>query len=132
MKNNSLISFRINVLVGLLFCFPVFSAEASIVISISKKESFLSCNEISNNDNAGSRNKFKIDLPIWKKLIREQTASENISFNKNLSYHSRDDSSLYCYYELFSDLTFHFKKILKPVFVNISFLKELKTIKMLC
>ena len=114
----------------MLFCFPVFSTEASKVISLSKREFFLSCNEMKISNYSGSRSKHKVNQLKWKILKKEKIGVEKTLLNKNSNTHLV--SSPVYFYKLFSDLTSHLKKILYPAFVNISFLKELKTVKMLC
>ena len=109
MKNKTSISFLINILVGILFSFPVFSAQGNAEHYINSHEYYF--------------------------ISASQTESLNI-FKKNLTTCEKDDNSNDLSQRLLKDqfreyfLSDIFFK--NPDFVNLSYLKELKTTKMLC
>jgi len=127
MKNKALISFCINILVALLFCFPVFSAE--VLSKISAKEVNVSCNELCINKIADSKDKLKKDFPKSFKPLKGSVKYYN-PFNNSFPAHA--SLPVRHFYHLYSDLTFPFKKFLFPDFADLSYLRELKVTKMLC
>ena len=129
MKNKALISFCINILVGLLFCFPVFSAE--VISKIRYSEVNVSCNELYINNIADSKDKLKKKFPKSFNPQKRESVKENFkSFNSSFQNHS--SPTFNHFYHIYSDLTLPFKKYLNPYFIDLSYLTELEVTKMLC
>ena len=129
LKNKNIIHLCINSLIGLLFIFPVFSAQN---IDLNERDSELSCNSqsitcISNiNDNS---EKF---LPVNK----SPEYFHLISFSKKFKYTSKYKFSLNHsppdFKEFIGTETSSNNFYLESTYVNLSYLKDLKITKMLC
>ena len=111
MKNKTSISFLINILVGILFSFPVFSAQGNAEHYINSHEYYFINNHLS-------------DALLSKLFKKNLTTCEKDDNSNDLSQRLLKDQ----FREYFlSDIFFK-----NPDFVNLSYLKELKTTKMLC
>ena len=129
MINKFIISICINVLVGILFAFPVFSAHNISNFANSKKEqislrSQICIDNFSRKGIKTGKNHFKKDyikLFSAKKYQAGKVTVENFS-----------PAIINYFHQFYSDLTITFKKNLFPLYINIAFLTELKIIKMLC
>lgn len=133
MKNKTFISFCINLLVGILFSFPVFSAQGNIAyFNITKNE----CNVIESD--------------FGFKNISESTGNSGKTFPEDRSYRitkydlncknhtpgNKDNSqkgySPPGFREQFIIELTQFNSYTNPVHVNLTYLKDLRTTKMLC
>lgn len=131
MKNKTIISFCINVLVGMLFTFPVFSADNLLNTVSSKKEFTISGNKLCINNISDSRNKSKKEFPENKTDLKNSSPKNNHAISSSI-YLFHSSPIVQYFYHIFSDLTLPFKKNLHPDFTDISYLTELKITKMLC
>ena len=133
MKNKTFISFCINLLVGILFSFPVFSAQGNIAyFNITKNE----CNVIESdfgfkNISESSGNSGRT-FPVERSI----KITKNDLSNKNYTPGNKDNSQ-----NGYSPPGFREQFIIEltqnisysnPVFVNLTYLKDLRTTKMLC
>lgn len=133
MKNKTFISFCINLLIGLLFSFPVFSAQGNVnTVNIAKSE----CNIIENESGfkGSSENISNSDISFPKDRIlktseKELSKKNSIPGNKD---NSITGSSPPGYREQLNIEQLHFSLYFNPNFVNLSYLKDLRTTKMLC
>lgn len=131
LKNRILISFFINLLVGILFSFPVFSAQSNASVSYQiQSEFFVEEEIILSNDFQIVGNTaidYSKDLPV--NISRNKIIKRNlISGNKENTKNSSPPNPVY-FNILISSSTYI---NLNSTFVNLSFLKELRTTKMLC
>ncbi len=133
LKNKTFISFIINILIGILFSFPVFSAQGTAQNCInSNEEYYFSVNQ--------SETFSVSDCILYPE---KQPCKYNLSdafpsklFKTNLSAGNKNDHLSDHSLQLFKDFNrryflsdFIFKN---PCYVNLSYLKDLKTTKMLC
>ena len=133
MKNKTSISFLINILVGILFSFPVFSAQGNAEHYINSHEYyFISASQTESLNISDCKIK-----PVYHFSNNQLSdALLSILFKKNLTTCEKDDNSNDLSQRLLKDqfreyfLSDIFFK--NPDFVNLSYLKELKTTKMLC
>lgn len=133
MKNKTFISFCINLLVGILFSFPVFSAQGNIAyFNITKNE----CNVIESDfgfknisESTGNSGKTFPDDGSFK------ITKYNLS-NKNHTPGNKDNSqkifSMPGFREQFIIELAQINSYQNPFFVNLTYLKDLRTTKMLC
>jgi len=128
LKNKSFISLCVNILIGILFSFPSFSASNTKAADYSQKcfENSVICNGrkcISNNTQIFFP---KIDAP--KIILKKFTLSKNLSVKnyKLLNFFGK------YIFDITDIEVLNFKTNLNLTFVNISYLKFLRTIKMLC
>lgn len=129
MKNKALISFCINILVGLLFSFPVFSAQNISNIKLANEIS-ISCNELCINHVAGSNHKLKKEYPKFLNLSETESVKK-ISHYKN-SYPAHSSPQVEYYFNQYYDLTSSFNAYINSTYVDLSYLTELEVTKMLC
>jgi len=131
MKNKAIISFCINILVGILFTFPLFSAHNISISVSSKKELTISGNEFCINSISDSRDRSKKEFPESKTTLMNSSVKKNYAIKKSIiPFHSPPITKYF--YHIYSDLTFSYRKNLHPNFTDISYLTELKITKMLC
>ncbi len=128
LKNKFFISLCLNILIGILFSFPSFSASNTEAADFSQKcfDNSVICNGrkcISNNTQIFFP---KIDAP--KIILKAFTLSKNLSVknHKLLNFFGK------YIFDITNLEVLNSKKNLSLTFVNISYLKFLKTIKMLC
>ncbi|MEO6695856.1 MAG: hypothetical protein ABIY50_13210 [Ignavibacteria bacterium] len=129
MKNKAITSFCINLLVGLLFCFPVFSAQHNSTINFASEVS-ISCNELWINHVADSNHKLKKEFPKSYNLVKSKSAPKK-AFDKK-SFTAQHSPHVKYYINHYSDLASLFKKHLNSFYVNQSLLTELEVTKMRC
>ena len=133
LKNKTFISFCINLLVGILFSFPVFSAQGNIVyFNITKNE----CNVIESDFGFKNISESTGNSGITFPVERSLKISKNDHSNKNYTPCNNDNSQ-----KGYSPPGFREQFIIEltqnisypnPVFVNLTYLKDLRTTKMLC
>jgi len=130
LKNKALISFSVNLLIGIIFSFPVLTASSGVSAYLASPEAFESAVNVIDVDQ---------NVPVFVKLLNSEepaklntckTETRNrISGNKNNSKYVSEGlvRSRFEYPLFISDfITKHLS------FVNLSYLKELRTTKMLC
>ena len=133
LKNKTFISFCINLLIGILFSFPVFSAQGNIVyFNITKNE----CNVIENDFGFKNISESTGNSGITFPEDRSNNISKDNLSNKNHTPGNKDNSqkgySPPGFREQFTiDLTQN-TIYTNPFFVNLTYLKDLRTTKMLC
>lgn len=133
MKNKTYISFLINILVGILFSFPVFSAQGSIENCInSNNKEYYSVNQsdtFSESDyyfySANHLSNYNLSDALPSKLFKTKlTAGKKEKHLSDFSPLFLKDHDRHYY---LSNIVFNYS-----LYVNLSYLKELKTTKMLC
>ena len=129
MINRFLMSSYLKILILLFFCCTFFTGKAPVTVHLSKKKFNISGNAISLKNNNHSRDKDKKIFPI-------ENSQKGIYFNKLTS--TKKDLNQFNKFALLIYNSFLFKFLifrknhLNISFINISFLKELRTIRMLC
>ena len=133
MKNKTFISFCVNLLIGLLFSFPVFSAQSSVVtVNIVKSECSIIENEDGFKGSTGSISNSDVSFPKDRVL---KTSNPGLN-KKNYVPGNKDNSKTNL-----SPPGFREQYIVEqttgcfysnPDFVNLTYLKDLRTTKMLC
>ena len=132
MKNKTFISFCINVLVGILFSYPVFSSQDySCDFTINSEESCEFVNE------TGCINISYVNGSSTKYYPKSEfDISSQYKFPGNCSSGNKDKTKVEYSPPCFNEnLTYKFFKsqfCLNPVFVNLAYLKDLRITKMLC
>ncbi|MCB0728453.1 MAG: hypothetical protein KDD00_13390 [Ignavibacteriae bacterium] len=133
MKNKTFISFLINILIGILFSFPVFSAQGSIENYINSNEEYY----VTVNQSESFSVSESTFLPSRQFNFYHLSDSHSSKYLKtNLTAGNKDNHLSDFSLQLYKDLNrkyFLSDFILKnPCYVNLSYLKDLKTTKMLC
>lgn len=134
LKNQTLISFCINLLIGILFSFPVFSEQTGVHSVIYTEQDY----QILYDELTSCSTDSDI-YEITSKLCNEDTqikiSNPLVNKKNNFSGSNTDKSDLYttgpCYCNFYSN-TKTICNNLYPTFVNISYLKDLRNTKMLC
>ena len=133
LKNKTFISFCINLLVGILFSFPVFSAQGNIAyFNITKNE----CNVIESDFGFKNISESTGNSGITFPEDRSNNISKDNLSNKNHTPGNKDNSqkgySPPGFREQFIIELTQFNSYTNPVHVNLTYLKDLRTTKMLC
>ena len=133
LKNKTFISFCINLLIGILFSFPVFSAQSNVnLINLSKCECSIIDNESCLNSISDNISNPAIAFPeqTIKKVSGSELSKKNYipgnKHNSQLNFSPPGTKE-----QLIPDLTQNCSN-LHTTFVNLTYLKELRTTKMLC
>lgn len=135
LKNKTLISFCINLLIGILFSFPVFSGQTGVQSVIYTEQEYqILHGELTtfstNSDNSNATSK------LYSEDTQIKIHNPIVNKKNNLSGSNNDKSDFYitdpCYCNLYSYNSKLCCNNLYPTFVNISYLKDLRNTKMLC
>ena len=133
MKNNNFISFVINILIGIIFCFPVFNINNYEYNSADEiNNAAVAANQTSYADISvivGTSTQFFSGDKFYKVhenkiyqndlLSGDEKNSGNIAFGNSANIHN-------------NTLSTSFTKFRNNPFTNLSYLKELRNTKMLC
>ncbi len=135
MKNRIFISFLINILIGILFSFPVFSMNLNVQAnSISKFEKRICENDIIVKN--VSDNIYSYNTSIIFPKVSENNFIKTKRVKKGSSPGNRDktkiNSALPEFRKSLSTGILPCISNLNPTFVNLSYLKYLRITKMLC
>ncbi|MEO8446109.1 MAG: hypothetical protein ABI528_01370 [bacterium] len=135
MKNKTLISFCINLLIGILFSFPVFSQQTGVHSVIYTEQDYqILYNELTSCSTDSDIYKATSLLCIEDTQIKIQNPIVNKK--NNFSGSNNDKSDFYIAGQSYCNIYSHNSKLccnnLYPTFVNISYLKDLRNTKMLC
>lgn len=129
LRNKPYISFCVHLLIGILFSFPVFSTQGSVDHDPSASTQYTIADDCQAGyisyaeDQTGSAIQFSKSSP--KKSFDHQYFpgdKHNTSIDLNYQWHNELSSRI-----IAADLKYH-----NSGFVNISYLKDLRTTKMLC
>ena len=133
LKNKTFISFCINLLVGILFSFPVFSAQGNFAyFNITKNECSVIESDFGFKNISESTGNSGKTFPVERSF----KITKNDHINKNYTPGNKDNSQ-----KGYSPPGFREQFIIEltqnnsyqnPVFVNLTYLKDLRTTKMLC
>ena len=133
MKNKTFISFLVNLLIGIIFSFPVFSSQNSLEDFINSNQDYDVCESVSGTS---SFTDFNFYTAIHFKnhhltdALPAKLFKSNLTTGNKVNHFSDSTPSLiknqHRVYSL-TDIQYA-----NSCFVNLSYLKELKTTKMLC
>ena len=133
MKNKTFISFLVNLLIGIIFSFPVFSSQNSLEDFINSNQDYVVCESVSETISftdfyfytAIHFNNHHLTDALPAKLFKS-----NLTTGNKVNHFSDSTPSLIKNQHRVSSLTDI--QYANSCFVNLSYLKELKTTKMLC
>ena len=133
MKNKNFISFLVNILIGIIFSFPVFSSNISLEDYVNSNQGYVVSDNNSGNLSVSDFNFYTakhfnihhLSDALPAKLFKSNLTTGNKvnHFSDFTPIHLKNQFREY----LLSDIYFT-----NSHFVNLSYLKELKTTKMLC
>ncbi len=133
LKNKTFISFCINLLIGLLFSFPVFSAQSNVsYINITKSECSIIENEYGFKGSSENISNSDISFPKDRVLKSSETKLSKKNYTPGNKDNSKTSSSPPGFREQFNIEQTNSCLYSNPDFVNLTFLKDLRTTKMLC
>ncbi|MEO8664164.1 MAG: hypothetical protein ABI462_01605 [Ignavibacteria bacterium] len=129
MKNRTFISFCINLLIGILFSFPVFSYQNNVNTSLSDCEILSTGHSYENSViNDGSENL----IPQSKIVKHSHTRIIKRNYFAGDKDNTKENFCSPCFIELVFENNTSVAQKHYPFFVNLSYLKELRTTRMLC
>ena len=133
LKNKTFISFCINLLIGLLFSFPVFSAQSNVVsVNISKSECSVIENECGFKGSSENISNSDISFPKDKEIKTSQAKLTKKNYIPGNKDNSKSNSSPPGFREQFNIELLNNCLYSNPDHVNLTYLKDLRTTKMLC
>ncbi|MBK8549742.1 MAG: hypothetical protein IPL53_01270 [Ignavibacteria bacterium] len=131
MKNKTVISFCINILVGVLFSFPVFSTQSNNNILYPDKSEF-NIQDVKDSQQItnvpGSSSKYYPES-TKNSIYQYKFFGNSNSGNKEKTEFKQSNTRFKEFFKLNIFLSLIY---LNPIFVNLSYLKDLRTTKMLC